>query len=346
MKGVPVQELVPGMVVAREVSTGSGVILLEPGARLTAAQIANLQVWDVSHIYIETQQPSAAGPVNLTRAEFIEEYTKTIEAIKTIFEGIREHRQIPIAGLQAMVDETLVVLVNTVGVLYYLYEVREHSNYTFQHSINVAVVSGVLGNWLNYEAGSKNRLILAGLLHDIGKLFIPLPILDKPGKLSHAEFEAVKKHPEEGHHLVKYADELPRDVKMGILQHHERLDGSGYPFGFTGNEIHEYARIVAVADIYDAMVSDRTYRKRLTPLLAAEKITDQMYRQLDTHVCLTFLNNIKNYFTGMSVLLSNGKQAKIIMLDQFWTKPLVQTDKGELLDLRRGDVKIVDVLAT
>jgi HD-GYP domain-containing protein (c-di-GMP phosphodiesterase class II) len=148
--------------------------------------------------------------------------------------------------------------------------------------------------------------------------------------------------------LIKHLPQISDEAKAGVLQHHERLDGSGYPYGLTDGDINQYAKIIAIADIYDAMTSERPYRRRLTPLAAMEAIADQMYEKLETGICLTFLDNLQDFFTGNSVLLSNGQRAKIIVLsgqDRFWTKPLVCGANGTLLDLQHEEISIVDLIA-
>jgi putative nucleotidyltransferase with HDIG domain len=347
MQCVNIKDLSPGLRVGREVMSGEGLVLLEKGTRLTAQQIASLQVWNIPVIYVDEATAVATDNPegSLSRVAFLNEYAKTIEAVRESFENIRQFKDVPVLQLKELVDQSIIVLVNTVGALYYLYEVRSHNDYTFQHSVNVAVVSGILAKWLDYDKEDRQKVMLSGLLHDIGKLFIPLPILDKPSKLNYFEYEEIKKHPQEGHRLLEYSEQLPRDVKLGILQHHERVDGSGYPFGFKGDEIHEFAKIVAVADMYDAMTSDRTYRKRFTPLGAAEEITSEMYNKLDTAACLKFLYNMQAYFTGNTVVLSSGQKAKIVFIDsKNWSKPIVQTEDGTLLDLKIDKVSIVDFI--
>lgn len=275
----------------------------------------------------------------------MEKYEEVIKLVKGIFETIRQSKQIPTLGIHELADEMIIPLINVGGVLDYLYDVKLHSDYTFQHSVHVAVITGIFSSWLNYSGDEYRNLVMAGLLHDIGKISVPLSILNKPGRLLDAEFDAIKKHSEEGYNLFKNSDEIFEGTKMGVLQHHERIDGSGYPFGVKGAEIHEYAKIVAVADIYDAMTSDRAYRRKLTPFAAMEVIEDEIHNKLDANICFCILDNMRNYFIGIDVLLSNGQKGKIIaMPSQAWMTPLVRTYDGMFLDLETEDISIVDVI--
>lgn len=350
MSRVSIHDLAPGMIVGRAVMTREGRILLESGARLTRAIIVSLHFWGIHSIYIEDGADRARGipaSANPPTAAFLSQYMETIDAVRGSFEHIRRFKEVPIMQMDELADQKVSLLIETVGVLDYLYDIRLHSDYTFQHSLNVAIIAGIVGKWRGCRGQELKHLIIAALLHDIGKLIIPSAVLDKPGKLSESEFELIKMHPREGYRLAKDADKLPDEVRLGILQHHERADGSGYPAGLAGDDIHAFAKVIAIADIYDAMTSDRTYRRRLTPLAALETIAEQMYEKLDTAVCITFLDNMKNHFTGNEVLLSNGQHAKIIILnnkDRFWTKPVVCAPNGELIDLQKEGLSVVDLI--
>jgi len=350
MRKVNIGELVPGMVVSREVMSREGITLLEKGMVLTRSQIVNLHYWGVRFIYIEEEPGRGAdAPAGAGRptAAFLNQYIETVDAVRQAFEHVRYFKEVPVMAMNELAEQRIILLTETVGVLDYLYDIRLHSDYTFQHSLNVAIIAGIIGKWRNYKGVELKDIIMAALLHDIGKLSVPLAILDKPAKLSPGEFEIVKQHSREGYRLVKDSGQLAPCIKLGILQHHERLDGTGYPAGLTGDKIHAYARIIAIADIYDAMTSDRTYRRRLTPLAALDSIAGQMYGQLETSVCLTFLENAKNHFTGNHVLLSNGERAKIIILNnrnRNWTKPVVCIANGTLLDLEEENISIVELL--
>ncbi|MBP2642872.1 MAG: hypothetical protein H6Q67_759 [Firmicutes bacterium] len=201
-----------------------------------------------------------------------------------------------------VVEYVLHDAVNTGWVLYDLDELRQHSELSFVHSVNMAVFVTLLGIWLGYGEEDLRNLAQIGLLHDIGKLFVPLNILHKPGRLSRAEFEVMKKHVYDGYLLLTYNDYINQEVKLGILQHHERLDGSGYPFNLKDNEIHEFSKIAAVADMYTAMIEDRTYRPKMTPLAALEVIEMAKGTKLDARVCEALrkivMSTGKNYQTN------------------------------------------------
>ncbi len=348
MTKVATQDLRPGMVTGREVLSDNGVVLLESGTTLTSWQIANLQNWRIPAVEIAAVSPQAPdAPSDSLPGSFLEGYAKTVDFIRHTFEHIRLFHEVPVLEMEELATQRIALLADTVGVLDYLYQIRIHSGHTFEHSLNVAITTAVIGRWRDYKGKQLGDLVFAGLLHDIGKLFVPPAILDKPAALTPAEFEYIRRHPAEGHLLVEDSPRIAEGVKLGILQHHERRNGSGYPAGLAGDAIHEYARIIAIADIYSAMTADRAYRRRLTPLAAIDAIAEEMRDKLDPEIGVTFLDNMRECFTGSNVLLSDGQRAKIVVLggrDRYWTKPVVRSNDGRMLDLQEEGLSIVEVV--
>ena len=198
----------------------------------------------------------------------------------------------------------------------------------YVHSLNVSLICRQIGKWIKADDATLDMLTLAGLLHDIGKLKIPTELLNKPGKYTDEEFAQVRLHTQYGYELLK---PLPLDahIKLAALSHHERCDGTGYPNGLTTNDIDPYARVVAIADVYDAMTTARSYR---APLCAFQ--------------VLAFLNRIAGTYQNHRILLSDGRSANIVMLnDKQLSRPIVQLDDGSCIDLSTaGDLHIQAVL--
>jgi HD-GYP domain-containing protein (c-di-GMP phosphodiesterase class II) len=176
------------------------------------------------------------------------------------------------------------------------------------------------------------EVTIAGLLHDIGKIKLDKNILHKPGNLSKKEFDHIKKHSQFGYDIIK-SQNISTDIKMGVLLHHEKIDGSGYPLGLKGADIHKYAKIIAIADIYDAMTSDRPHRKKFSPFTAIQMFEQKSYGLLDTKFLFVFLENIAHNYLGTDVLLSTGKEAKIVFIHNTSpSRPIVQVDNS-MIDL-------------
>jgi putative nucleotidyltransferase with HDIG domain len=249
--------------------------------------------------------------------------------------------------MKEVAESSIEPFIDTSGILNHLHSVRRQDDYTFHHSMNVAILCGVIGRWIGYRAEEFKDLVLAGLLHDIGKTQIPFEILKKPGRLSSEEMEIMQFHTTRGYNLIKELD-LPRPILFAVLQHHERDDGSGYPLKVTGERVHPFAKIVAVADIYDAMTSDRVYKKKTTPFQAADAIFQEMYNKLDPNICTVFLNNVRDYFIGNVVELSDGRDAEVVYVREFPTvRPTVKTKDGEFIDLdKQKSISIVKLVSS
>jgi HD-GYP domain-containing protein (c-di-GMP phosphodiesterase class II) len=186
---------------------------------------------------------------------------------------------------------------------------------------------------MGFNEKQLDEIAIAGLLHDLGKTKISQELLSKPGKLTPKEFDEIKKHTVLGFMMVEKAINISPDIKYAILMHHEKIDGTGYPTGATENQIPLYARIIAVADIYDAMTSNRTYRDKLCPFEVIKDFEMQTYGKLDTEVLSVFLKNIANSYLGDFVELSSGEIAEVIFINpnRIW-QPIVKSG-NDFIDL-------------
>lgn len=204
------------------------------------------------------------------------------------------------------------------------------SDYSFTHAINVAILSGVIAKWMNLKEKEIRELVLAGLLHDLGKARIPRDLVLKSGKLSNDEMDILKTHPTESYNLIKDQD-FPMNVLLGVSQHHERMDGSGYPNRLLGKDISLAARIIAVADVYDAMTSNKVYRQAENTLMAIEELFKEMFSKLDPHICSVFLKNVKKHLVGQRVHLSDGSEAKVVRIEgDGFGSPILERCEGKV----------------
>jgi len=185
-------------------------------------------------------------------------------------------------------------------------DLKVFDDYTYYHSVNVAVLSIVLGTALGLDKTELCNLGFGALLHDIGKVFIDKNILNKRGPLTDDEFTLMKKHPSLGYdYLIKeFGGSL--SSQLGILDHHEKFRGDGYPNNIKGEDISLFGRIISIADVYDALVSDRPYRKALIPSEAIEYIMGATYTFFDPELVKVFITKIAPYPVGTCVKLSNG----------------------------------------
>lgn len=196
-----------------------------------------------------------------------------------------------------------------------LHNMHSFDDSTYSHSLNVALICHIIGSWLHFSEEDINVLCTAGMLHDIGKLMIDESILKKPGKLTDEEYAIMKTHPMKGFNFVKNLN-MDQRIKGAILMHHERCDGTGYPMGFPANKIHSFAKIVAIADTYDAMTSNRVYRKALCPFEVIRLYEQEGYQKYDVKTLLTFLNGIVQTYINNHIQLSDGSIGDIVMINQ------------------------------
>ena len=199
---------------------------------------------------------------------------------------------------------------------------RDIDDQTYAHSINVSLISGVIGTWLHLSKDDLEVLLLSGMLHDIGKLRISPETIHKPGKLTDEEFETIKRHPVFGHEILN-PKKLDKRIKLAALQHHERFDGSGYPFGLSGEQIDFFASIVAIADVYDAMTSARSYRKGICPFPVLQQMEYDKNLYNPTVLC-KFLEHTVEAYVNTEVMLSTGEKGKVVLVNKnFISRPIV-----------------------
>lgn len=225
-------------------------------------------------------------------------------------------------------------------------QLRVYDEYTFFHSVRVAIYSLMLGTWIELEKEEIFELVMAALLHDFGKLKIPLDILNKKGRLTIDEYELIKKHPFYGYDQIKCTGKYSAKCCDTILLHHERLDGTGYPHGYTGQEnINLFSRIVAITDVYDAMISDRPYKKRTTPFDVFTMFHTVGEGKFDKHLLDVFMQNISAHFVGHRVILDTEETGEIVYLPlESITRPVISINR-EYVDLsKRKDKKILAFL--
>jgi len=216
--------------------------------------------------------------------------------------------------------------------------------YTFKHSVDVATISMLIAKKSNLPDRDIQRIGMAGLLHDLGKSQIPNEVLNKAGKLTEEEFAIMKNHSVYGYRILKERDDIPREVLLGVLQHHEKINGKGYPMGLSAEQISPYAKILAIADIYDALVTERPYKKAFSQQDAIEMIM-AMTDELDITLMRNFLGIIILYPVDSVVTLSNGEQAKVVENNpQYPLRPkVVGLKDGKVYDLS-NDIKCASLI--
>jgi HD-GYP domain-containing protein (c-di-GMP phosphodiesterase class II) len=198
--------------------------------------------------------------------------------------------------------------------------------------------------WLNYSEESIRDILQAGLLHDIGKCHVPSEILNKPAKLSTEEFAEMKKHPYYGYKILEKSADIKETTKIAALSHHEKENGRGYPFGIKSERIHPFGKICAVADIYDAMTSNRVYHQKVSPFEVFSLLENEEFGSLDQSIIITFIKNLAGYYIGDHVRLSNGDSGVVAYINpQAVPRPIIQT-ADQTIDLNEPENKELMIL--
>ncbi len=219
--------------------------------------------------------------------------------------------------------------------IYHLfYELNKTEEYTYKHPIGVGIISLMIGKWLKLSEGELRELAIAATLHDIGKTRINPFILNKKGKLTKEEYEEVQLHTSYGYEILRKIDQLSDRVALVALHHHEREDGRGYPKGIKGNQIDLYSKIVAIADMFHAMLSRRAYQEPLTFYTALRQLQDHAFGKLDANITLLFLYKLMDSIIGRSVMLSDGSIGKILMVDRYDPLRILVQVKDQIIDLK------------
>ncbi len=359
-QSIATNKLIPGMILANSVYNNADQLILPKGSRITEESITRLQFYEIDRVLIESLVPiePLEEDIFLTtyseRVKSSEEFTNfkkqfddTTETMKFTLDEVAAGNSS--SGLVEELFSSATNLINTsennLELLDMLHNMRESDDATYTHSLNVSIISAIIGRWLHMSEEDINTLTIAALFHDIGKLLIPQDILQKSSKLTNEEYEILKTHPYKGYQLLKYSG-MGEQIALAAMQHHERCDGSGYPGKLTKNNINSFAKIIAIADVYDAMTAARAYRGPLCTFEVLSTFESEGYRCYDAAYLVPFMYNIVNSYINNTVRLNNGQKGEIIMINKnALSRPVVHCEGQIYHDLlREKDLKIVAIL--
>ena len=351
-------ELQPGMKVYEDVVDSSGRLILSKDLILDDETIAKLDFFSISEIAINDEEDDPEDSLPPHSFDYSEKVKSSPEYIcfNADYEGVVKVIQNNLDGLMQwrrpldtdMLINAVFMLIKdcktTIQIFDVMYNLPTTDEPTYRHSLNVAIISVVLGRWIGLKRPDLEQLALAGILHDIGKLLLPVSLLNKQGKLTDEEFDQIKSHVKKGYNIVKGLD-IDGRIKDSVIYHHERCDGSGYPFKCKLDDIPEFAKIIAIADVYDAMTSSRSYRRGICPFQVIQMFISEGLYKYDTHFIMTFLENISSSYLNNMVRLSDGRIGEIIMINKNCLyKPIVKIGK-EFVDLMsHPDLQIEQII--
>jgi len=255
--------------------------------------------------------------------------------MQRICQEVRSSRLVLLADIRSEIIPAVLQFADN-GHLYGLFSGwQDKEEYTYRHSIAVGVLSGLLGTWLGYSRPDVLKLITAALLHDIGKMLVPEHILNKPEKLTDHELRVMRHHTVLGYELLKETVGISHRQALVALQHHERLDGSGYPLGIGQDKIDEFSRIVAIADVFHGMISSKVYKDAAPFHEALVELEREAYNALDPTMTRVFINKFMSTLIGHSVKLTDGREGKIVLIQPMDPlRPLLQVGE-QFIDLSK-----------
>ncbi len=323
VKKILLAQVKVGMKTAHNVYSELGTLLVHKDTIIDFRHIKKLRSLGIRaiEVYVEEDEIEVTNLQNTG-------YIPIMEEVKSFLNKVKEEGKINFSSLTNIVEGVRQIYSNK-DIVLCLNENFRTEYYIYSHSLNVALLAMLIGKWLKYNDKRITQLIYAGILHDLGKLKVNPSILNKPGRLTQEEFLEVQKHTIYGFQMIESLKFLSGEIKSAILYHHERLDGSGYPHGMREGQIPLMAQIIAVADIYDAMTSNRVYSDEKPPFHVLKMMEDQSYGKLNLEITRTLLSNIANYYVGHRVILSNGEKGEIIFINPSRvSRPIIKTQSG------------------
>ncbi|TDO91280.1 putative nucleotidyltransferase with HDIG domain [Halanaerobium saccharolyticum] len=313
------------MIIDEEVRSEFGGVLIPPGTELNRRLIAQLKNMDIKEIKVKTEK-EIKEKINKKKIAR-EKYQQNLEDFSETYKKAYYMKKVDFKTVKSLSEEAMEIS-DYLDLEDTLKMTRDIDNYTYSHSLHVGILANKFGKWLHLNEGRLSNLTTAALLHDIGKSKIKKAILNKPEALTEEEYEEAKKHSQYGYQLLKKSNRFSKSIMAGILTHHERYDGSGYPLGLKGKKIPLFGRIIAICDTFDAVTTDRPYQKSVSPF-AAVKMLEEDFNSFDHKLKSLFIEKIPYSLIGDQVELSNGERAVIVFINSRNPEsPIVRVDEN------------------
>ena len=350
----------PGMIIDQVIKDPTGRNLVVQGSAIDDYIISSLLKLGIMSVYIREGSadpddpdailsPKAAAMVKQLRTDDRSKVTLSDSVRQRVSTGVQyifnnTNSEELTQATNQIADSLMEAINENDAIAVDISSLKTSDEYTFKHSVDVASMGMIIAKNRGLSPKEVPQIGVSGLLHDLGKSRIPNEILNKPGRLTEEEFEVMKTHPVLGYNMIKDKPELSTATKLGVLQHHEKMNGNGYPLKLQGDQITPFARILSVADIYDALVTERPYKDAFSPRDAVEMIM-AMTGDLDIHMIQSFLNSVILYPVDSIIKLSTGEFAKIVQnIPGYPTRPTVITlNHGQIYALA-SDIKCASII--
>ncbi len=323
LKRIPTESLEAGMVLGETLYDDTGNILLSQGMELrhayiekiTLLNLESILISDVSKYIFEEPTLSMVDPIlSMVNRDMIVAETRAdaTNLVKDFMDGLGGSAGTPnIDKLLQIVNQIIDEILKNDEIAFNLGDLKSVDDYTFEHSVNVCVLSLLSGIGLGLKRASLVELGIGAILHDIGKILIPQDVLNKPGLLDDNEFDMVKRHARLGYDVLGRIKGISQASCAVALDHHERFDGNGYPNAMGHDSIPLYSRIVAIADVFDALTSDRVYSRKISPYKAMEYVISMAEAHFDPEIVKRFARQIGFFPKGLHLQLNTGEIAVV-----------------------------------
>jgi len=312
---VTIENVQPGMRVAQPVFDSNGNVLVQQGITLSERYITRLAWRGITSIYVCNE---IFPDLEVQDVIHVKTRLQAVRTVKKLMSQVSVGECFSDHEVKEVIEDVVDEILHREDIMINLTDIRAKQDYHFGHSVGVCVLSLLAGVILGFDRERLKRLGEAAILHDVGKVFIPSEILNKPGSLTDTEMAEVRRHTWLGFRSLYQYSTLGPDPAQVALAHHERYDGKGYPLGLAGDEIPEFARIVALADVFDALVTDRVYRRHYLPYEAVEILTAETGTHYDPEIARAFLYNIAPYPVGSCVSLNTGELGVVTKVFRGW----------------------------
>lgn len=342
---VRISQLKEGCILSNDILSLTNKPIIPKKTVLTDEHIHVLQVFLIKDVQVESflinGEPFTPSEqieeIEVVEKEntIVEDYLRSVKEYKQLFKSWQASALVEISKVRQIILPLFKRILEQPKELFSLHRYTNREDYIYHHSVMLGLLSGYLGKKLKYSEGDCNHLAIAGLLSDCGMSKIDPKILLKNSSLTLAEYNDVKKHPLYSYRMIEKIPLIKDSVKLAVFQHHERVDGTGYVQGVTGERLHPFSKIVAVADVYSAMTLERPYSNRQSPFKALEEIRRESFGKFDMKVVEALTNGLGNISIGTKIKLSNGQSGEIVFIDKSQpTRPLLKINETEFLDLK------------
>lgn len=336
------KQLVEGCVLAKDIILSSSQPFMRKRTVITNELISFLEAFLIEEVFVEKKLITGELfiPDSMEKIEeeetkvkentFYDSYIALVKEYKEMFKEWIIKKEINVFQLEKRLISLFEKVIARPDELLMIHHYSTKENYLYHHAIAVGCISAYIGYKMSLPKKDYLEVGLAGVFADAGMSQIDEKIIKKPGPLTEQEFELVKKHPIISYNRLKRIDSVSEQFLLGVLQHHEREDGSGYPLGVTGEKIHLFSQIIAVADVYHAMTSERYYRSKKSPYIVLEELWKGQFGKFRIKVVQTFVYSMLNFSIGTKVILSNGQKGTIVFYnDKNPARPMVKLDDSD-----------------